>query len=65
MTSVECFIEGSDTAKPLYEKFGFSTVPDEWIVVPVPEKWKERPEVGCYFYERPARAAEVPNRFPT
>lgn len=46
---LESFIEGTAAAKPLYESCGFNAVP---TVVPVPEKWKDRPEIRYFFYER-------------
>lgn len=52
---VESFIEGTITARCLYEKRGFVVSPNEWIHVPVPEKWKSRPEIQYFFYERPAK----------
>ncbi len=51
---VRCYIEGTVLAKPLYEKHGFVACED-WIVIPVPEKWKGRPEIRYFFYERPAK----------
>jgi hypothetical protein len=46
----ECFIEGTLIARPLYGKNGFVVTPNDWIEVPVPEKWKSRPEIRycCY-----------------
>ncbi|TVY50430.1 hypothetical protein LCER1_G006416 [Lachnellula cervina] len=52
---VDSFIEGTVIARPLYEKNGFVVSPNNWIVVPVPDKWKSRPEIRFFFYERPAR----------
>ncbi|KAF8867266.1 hypothetical protein BDZ45DRAFT_609538 [Acephala macrosclerotiorum] len=54
---VESFIEGTIIAQPLYESCGFKTAPGDWIVIPVPEKWKERPEIKYFFYERPSKRA--------
>jgi hypothetical protein len=56
---VECFIEGTALAKRLYESCGFVTVPKEMITIPVPEKFKNKPVIQYYFYERPAKAEEV------
>ncbi|KAF7884667.1 uncharacterized protein EAF02_005003 [Botrytis sinoallii] len=50
------YIEGTVIAKHLYESHGFKAVPDRYIEVDVPEKWKERqerPKIEFYFYERP------------
>lgn len=52
---VESIIEGTIIARRLYEKHGFVVTPNEWIHVPVPEKWKSRPEIRYFFYERPAK----------
>lgn len=51
---VESFIDGTAAGKPLYERFGFKA--DDWIVVPVPEKWKDKPEIRYFFYERARRS---------
>ncbi|KUJ20586.1 uncharacterized protein LY89DRAFT_578607 [Mollisia scopiformis] len=51
---VESFIEGTIAAKHLYESCGFKAVPDDWLFVPVAEKWKDRPEIKYFFYERAA-----------
>lgn len=50
------YIEGTVIAKHLYESHGFEAVPDRYIEVLVPEKWrgrKERPKIEFFFYERP------------
>jgi hypothetical protein len=52
---LECFIEGTIVAKRLYEKHGFLAIPNEWIVIPVPERWRERPEIRYIFYGRPVK----------
>lgn len=52
---VESFIEGTIVAKPLYKSCGFRTVPDGWIVIPVPERWKGKPEIKYFFYERASK----------
>ncbi|TVY45262.1 hypothetical protein LOCC1_G002909 [Lachnellula occidentalis] len=57
---VDSFIEGTITARPLYEKNGFVVSPNKWIVIPVPDKWKSRPEIKFFFYERPAKSP-LPN----
>ncbi|TVY25036.1 hypothetical protein LHYA1_G006461 [Lachnellula hyalina] len=57
---VDSFIEGTIIARPLYEKNGFVVSPNNWIVVPVHDKWKSRPEIRFFFYERPARSP-LPN----
>lgn len=36
----ESFIEGTVMARRLYEKNGFSVIQNEWITIPVPDKWK-------------------------
>ena len=56
---VECFIEGTALAKRLYESCGFVTVPKEMITIPVPDKFKNKPVIQYYFYERPAKAEEA------
>lgn len=53
---VECFIDGTIAGKRLYESRGFRSVPNHSIVVPVPEKWKDKPEIRYFFFERPAKA---------
>jgi len=57
MMGVKSFIEGTIIARRLYEKHGFVVTPNEWIHVPVPEKWKSRPEIRYFFYERPAKGS--------
>lgn len=52
---VTAIIEGSVAAKKLYESHGFVASGD-WIAVPVDERWRDRPLVGCFFYERPAKS---------
>ncbi|KAF7951745.1 hypothetical protein EAE96_007044 [Botrytis aclada] len=50
------YIEGTIIAKHLYESHGFKAVPDRYIEVDVPERWKERkerPKIEFFFYERP------------
>lgn len=51
----EAFIEASSYGKHLYESWGFIAVPNEWIVIPVSDKWKHRPEQKFYWLERPAK----------
>ncbi|KAF5867534.1 putative gnat family protein, partial [Botrytis fragariae] len=49
------YIEGTVIAKHLYESHGFKAVPDRYIEVDVPEKWRgreERPKIEFFFYER-------------
>ncbi|KAM0150441.1 hypothetical protein ACHAQE_008942 [Botrytis cinerea] len=49
------YIEGTIIAKHLYECHGFKAVPDRYIEVDVPEKWRgreERPKIEFFFYER-------------
>ncbi|KAH8665842.1 hypothetical protein BGZ60DRAFT_470541 [Tricladium varicosporioides] len=50
----ESFIEGSAMAIKLYEANGFVRVPQDILVIPVPEKWKGRPTIKYYWYERAA-----------
>lgn len=56
----ESFIEGSAMAMKLYESNGFVRVPQEILTIPVPDKWKDRPTIKYYWYERPAKK-ELPN----
>ena len=51
-------IEGSAAAKKLYESHGF-VASEDWIIVPIDERWRDRPAVGCFFYERPATSVAV------
>lgn len=53
---LESFIEGTVMARRLYEKNGFSVMQNEWITIPVPDKWKSRPEIAYLFYKRPPKA---------
>ncbi|TGO90114.1 hypothetical protein BPOR_0078g00040 [Botrytis porri] len=56
------YIEGTVIAKHLYESHGFKAVPDRYIEVDVPEKWKEReerPKIEFFFYERPRSRGEL------
>ena len=56
---VESFIEGTAIAKHLYESCGF--VATTWNVIPVPEKFKEKPEIAYFFLERPVKGASLGN----
>ncbi|CZR61111.1 uncharacterized protein PAC_11007 [Phialocephala subalpina] len=56
---VECFVEGTLAGRPLYESCGFKAVPDNYLVLPVPEKWKSRPEIKYFFMERPGKVVLV------
>lgn len=53
---VEAFIEGTLIAQNLYQSCGFRPVPNEYIYVDVPEKWKGKPQVKYFFMERQPRA---------
>lgn len=53
---VEAFIEGTLIAQNLYQSCGFRPVPNEYIYVDVPEKWKGRPQVKYFFMERQPKA---------
>jgi len=53
---VEAFIEGTIHAKHLYEKNGFVVTPNEYIKIPVPGKWRDRPLIQFFFFERPAKS---------
>ncbi|KAJ8061241.1 hypothetical protein OCU04_010311 [Sclerotinia nivalis] len=60
--NLPAFIEGTAIAKHLYESHGFRAVPDRYIEVEVPEKWRERedrPKIEYFFYERPGGAEKV------
>lgn len=59
LMGVECFIEASLGGRSLYESCGFKAVPDDRIIIPVPEKWKSRLEMTYFFIERPSRMAPV------
>ena len=58
---VEAFIEGTAIARRLYESCGFVATPTDWIFVDVPEKWKHKPEIKYFFFERQPRARAVEN----
>lgn len=47
-----CYIDGTAIGKRLYESHGFKAEP---TVVPVPEKWKDKPEIKYFFYVRAKR----------
>ncbi|RFU29815.1 hypothetical protein B7463_g6520, partial [Scytalidium lignicola] len=51
----EAFIEASGYGRHLYETWGFVATPDEWVVIPVPDKWREKVELKCYWMERSPR----------
>lgn len=51
---VKAFIEGTIFAKKLYESHGF-VASEDWIMVPVEEKWKDRPVIKYFAYERPVQ----------
>ncbi|ESZ96419.1 hypothetical protein SBOR_3151 [Sclerotinia borealis F-4128] len=50
--NLPAFIEGTAIAKHLYESHGFKAVLDRYIEVEVPEKWRGRPKIEFFFYER-------------
>lgn len=56
---VEAFIEGTAIARRLYESCGFVATPTNWIFVDVPEKWKHKPKIKYFFFERQPRARVV------
>lgn len=49
---VKAFVQGTQIGRYLYEKHGFVT--EDWITVPVDEKWKEKPVCQYFNLERPA-----------
>jgi GNAT superfamily N-acetyltransferase len=51
---VKAYIEGTIVAKHLYESHGF-VASEDWITVPVEEKWKEKPVIKYFSYEREAK----------
>ena len=51
---VKALIEGMHVAKKLYESHGF-VASEDWITVPVEEKWKDRPVIKYLAYERPVQ----------
>ncbi|KAK0117716.1 hypothetical protein ONS95_012045 [Cadophora gregata] len=55
----EAFIEGTAIARRLYESCGFVATPTDWIFVDVPEKFKDKPRIKYYFFERQPRAKVV------
>ncbi|CAD6446526.1 2488cd33-e6a8-49a4-968a-2870a04c78cf [Sclerotinia trifoliorum] len=60
--NLPAFVEGTAIAKHLYESHGFRAVPDRYIEVEVPEKWRERedrPKIEYFFYERPRGAGKL------
>ncbi|KAI9644576.1 hypothetical protein NHQ30_006597 [Ciborinia camelliae] len=57
--NLPAFIEGTIIAKHLYESHGFRAVPDRYIEVEVPEKWRGRPKIEFFFYERPVSGEGV------
>ncbi|KAH8808488.1 hypothetical protein F5884DRAFT_792397 [Xylogone sp. PMI_703] len=52
---LKAYIEASGAGRFLYEQFGFVANPNDWIVVPASEKWRSRPDIKCYWLERPAK----------
>lgn len=55
---LKAFVQGSRLGKHLYESHGFVDT-EGWIKVPVTEKHKDRPAIGWFHLERPAKAAVV------
>jgi hypothetical protein len=43
----------------LYEKFGFVDK-EGYFTVPVSEKYRNKPTIGCFNLERPAKASTSP-----
>jgi GNAT superfamily N-acetyltransferase len=55
---LKAFVQGSRVGKRFYERHGFVDT-EGWITVPVSEKFKDRPAVGWYNLERPAKPLMV------
>lgn len=53
---VKSYIEGTIIARRLYESYGFVASKD-WLTVPVEDKWKGKPVIRYFTYERPAKKA--------
>lgn len=49
---VEACLEATRFGRPVYEKFGFHAT--EQVVVPMPEKWADKPKLGYLIMQRPA-----------
>ncbi|CAG8972262.1 hypothetical protein HYALB_00001660 [Hymenoscyphus albidus] len=47
-----CVVEATDVGRALYEKCGFVEKAGGRIVAPVPERWRGRPVLRFWFYER-------------
>lgn len=56
---LKAFVQGSRLGKHLYESYGFVDK-EGWITVPVPERHKNKPAVGWFNLERPAKASTIP-----
>jgi len=55
------FVQGSRLGKHLYESHGFVDKDNEgWIKVPLAERHKDRPAVGWFNLERPAKTSITP-----
>jgi len=48
----EVFLEATPFGRHMYEQNGFQVT--EYIIIPVPEKWADRPKVDHFFMRRPA-----------
>jgi GNAT superfamily N-acetyltransferase len=55
---MKAFVQGSRVGKPLYESHGFVDS-EGWITVPVTERHKNRPAVGWFNLERPAKTLKT------
>ncbi len=51
---LKAFVQGSRLGKPLYERYGFIDK-EGWVKVPLSEKHKNRPAVGWFNLDRPAK----------
>jgi GNAT superfamily N-acetyltransferase len=55
---MKAFVQGSRVGKQLYESHGFVDS-EGWITVPVTERHKNRPAVGWFNLERPAKTSKI------
>jgi GNAT superfamily N-acetyltransferase len=57
---LRAFVQASRLGKQhLYEKFGFVDK-EGYFTVPVSEKYRNKPTIGCFNLERPAKASTSP-----
>jgi len=56
---LKAFVQGTRIGKPLYESHGFVDR-EGWITVPLAEKHKDKPAVGWFNLERPAKTSIIP-----